>query len=70
MAQLMKILPCRYENLYFFPRTKAKVWGVLLHSCEEDRDKENHWHSLARQSSLVRELQACELPCLGGGFCT
>lgn len=57
MAQLIKCLPCKYEELNSIPRTHVKMQGMVKHTGEICK-------SLMIQSRLIDKLRANEGPYL------
>lgn len=65
MAQLVKSLPCKGEDLSFILRTHVTCpMCVLMSPAQESCRNADRWGSLASQSSLLDEFQVNERPCL------
>lgn len=64
MAQFMKCLPYKHEDLSSMPRTLKKKLGIASRWLES-----HHWEGgpstlLASQPGLIDELEANKRPCL------
>jgi len=62
IAQLIKCLPCRYEDLSFHPQHLLKQQSTIAHACissAQELRQDRLWGWLASQCSLIDVFPEC-----------